>query len=259
MGGTLSAGQARPHRCPPGPAHRPLPRSQRAHLPASAHRPGRGRIGRRDLRLYGGCRTRRRPGPRGCAHPRPTGARGAPCPATGGRAPGPVRAAARRSRGRQGFARRPHPVRAGLPGPRDRPRRRRGDGTGPGPRQARRRPRGPRVAVPTVRPRHGVHTGRPAHKEIVFGVTSLPADLAGPEHLNHYERSHWSVENRLHWVRDVTFHEDNSQVRTGTAPRVLASLRNLGISAFRLAGRANIAHARRDLLDHGHAFAVYGI
>jgi predicted transposase YbfD/YdcC len=96
-------------------------------------------------------------------------------------------------------------------------------------------------------------------KEIVFGVTSLPTTLAGPEHLNHYERAHWSVENRLHWVRDVTFHEDNSQVRTGTAPRALASFRNLGISTFRLAGRANIAHARRDLLNHHDAFAVYGI
>jgi predicted transposase YbfD/YdcC len=96
-------------------------------------------------------------------------------------------------------------------------------------------------------------------KEIVFGVTSLPTALAGPEHLNHYERAHWSVENRLHWVRDVTFHEDNSQVRTGTAPRALAGFRNLGISTFRLAGRANIAHARRDLLNHNDAFAVYGI
>jgi predicted transposase YbfD/YdcC len=96
-------------------------------------------------------------------------------------------------------------------------------------------------------------------KEIVFGVTSLPTALAGPEHLNHYERAHWTVENRLHWVRDVTFHEDNSQVRTGTASRALASFRNLAISTFRLAGRANIAHARRDLLNHNDAFAVYGI
>jgi predicted transposase YbfD/YdcC len=96
-------------------------------------------------------------------------------------------------------------------------------------------------------------------KQIVFGVTSLPTDLAGPAHLNHYERGHWSVENRLHWVRDVTFHEDKSQLRTGTAPRALATFRNLGISAFRLAGRANIAHARRDLLSHNDAFAVYGI
>ena len=96
-------------------------------------------------------------------------------------------------------------------------------------------------------------------KEIVFGVTSLPTDLAGPAHLNHYERSQWSIENKIHWVRDVTFHEDNSQVRTGTAPRVLATFRNLAISTIRLAGRANTAHARRDLLNHNDAFAVYGI
>ena len=96
-------------------------------------------------------------------------------------------------------------------------------------------------------------------KEIVFGVTSLPADLAGPAHLNHYERQHWCVENRLHWIRDVTFNEDNSQLRTGAAPRALASFRNLAISTIRLAGRANIAHARRDLLNHNDAFAVYGI
>jgi predicted transposase YbfD/YdcC len=96
-------------------------------------------------------------------------------------------------------------------------------------------------------------------KEIVFGVTSLPPSLAGPAHLNHYERAHWTVENKIHWVRDVTFQEDNSQVRTGTAPRALASFRNLAISTFRLAGRANIAHARRDLLRHNDAFAAYGI
>lgn len=40
-------------------------------------------------------------------------------------------------------------------------------------------------------------------------VASMPPDLAGPEHINYYERSHWVVENRLHWVRDVTFHEDS--------------------------------------------------
>jgi predicted transposase YbfD/YdcC len=96
-------------------------------------------------------------------------------------------------------------------------------------------------------------------KEIVYGITSLPAELAGPEHLNHYERRHWVVENRLHWTRDVTFREDHSQVRTGTAPRALAAFRNLAISAFRLAGRANIAHARRDLHVHDDAFNAYGI
>lgn len=101
----------------------------------------------------------------------------------------------------------------------------------------------------------GVWTG----KEIVYGITSLPADLAGPAQLNHYERRHWVVEDRLHWVRDVTFGEDASQLRTGTAPRALAAFRNLAISALRLAGRANIAHARRDLHDHNDAFTALGI
>ncbi|MGI8312322.1 ISAs1 family transposase [Saccharopolyspora hattusasensis] len=96
-------------------------------------------------------------------------------------------------------------------------------------------------------------------KEIIHGVTSLPAGLARPEHLNHYQRQHWTVENRLHWTRDVTFHEDSSQLGTGTAPRALAGLRNLAISTFRLAGRANIAHARRDLHNHNDAFTVFGI
>jgi predicted transposase YbfD/YdcC len=95
------------------------------------------------------------------------------------------------------------------------------------------------------------------HKEIVYGITSLPADLAAPAHLNYYERQHWVVENRLHWVRDCTLHEDSSQLRTGTAPRALASFRNLAISAFRLAGRANIAHARRDLHDRDDTFNVF--
>jgi len=51
------------------------------------------------------------------------------------------------------------------------------------------------------------------HKEIVYGITSLPADLAGPVHLNHYQRRHRVVENRLHWVRDCTRHEDGSDYR----------------------------------------------
>jgi hypothetical protein len=61
---------------------------------------------------------------------------------------------------------------------------------------------------------------------------------------------HWSIEDRLHWVRDVTFGEDLSQVRTGNGPRVIASLRNLAITILRLTQTANIAaalrhHARR--------------
>jgi DDE_Tnp_1-associated/Transposase DDE domain len=96
-------------------------------------------------------------------------------------------------------------------------------------------------------------------KQIVYAVTSLPADLAAPVHLNHYTRRHWTVENRLHWVRDVTFREDSSQLRTGSAPRVVATFRNLAVNTFRFAGRTNIAHARRDLHDRAEVFAVYSI
>src|SRR5258706_2268812 len=96
-------------------------------------------------------------------------------------------------------------------------------------------------------------------KQITDGIVSLPAPMAGPVQLNHYARGHWTVENRLHLTRDVTFSEVNSQVRTGAAPRVLASFRNLTINTYRLAGRANIAHARRDLHDRADVFAVYGI
>jgi predicted transposase YbfD/YdcC len=101
----------------------------------------------------------------------------------------------------------------------------------------------------------GVRTG----KEIIHGIVSVGADHAGPHHLNAYARGHWVVENRLHWTRDVTFHEDDSQLRTDTAPRAVASFRNLSLNTFRLAGRANIAHARRDLHDRTDTFAVHGI
>jgi hypothetical protein len=58
-------------------------------------------------------------------------------------------------------------------------------------------------------------------------------------------RGHWHIENKLHWVRDVTYQEDKSLVRTGNAPRVMASLRSLAISILRLDGHANIAAANR--------------
>jgi hypothetical protein len=58
-------------------------------------------------------------------------------------------------------------------------------------------------------------------------------------------QGHWHIENKLHWVRDVIYQKDSSLVRTGNAPRVMASLRNLAISLLRLDGHANIAAANR--------------
>jgi predicted transposase YbfD/YdcC len=81
--------------------------------------------------------------------------------------------------------------------------------------------------------------------EVVYLVTSADAATAPPETLATWIQGHWEVENRLHWVRDVTFDEDRSQVRTGNAPRVMASLRNTAITLLRIHGHENIAAALR--------------
>lgn len=83
------------------------------------------------------------------------------------------------------------------------------------------------------RARHHLHPRRPA--------TPRP-DAGGV-------RGHWTIENRLHWTVDrtsgVSYDEDRSQTRTGNGPRTMASLRNLAITALRLAGHQNLAHATR--------------
>jgi hypothetical protein len=81
--------------------------------------------------------------------------------------------------------------------------------------------------------------------ETVYGVTSLLPAQASPARLLALVRAHWTIENRLHWVRDVTFDEDRSQIRQGAGPQVMATLRNLAISLLRLAGAPLIAPALR--------------
>ena len=95
-----------------------------------------------------------------------------------------------------------------------------------------------------TRDRHDHRTGART-REHVFVITSLPADQATSGELAGYIRGHWGIENRLHWVRDVTYREDHSQVRTGNAAHTMASIRNLAISVHRLAGATNIAKALR--------------
>jgi predicted transposase YbfD/YdcC len=79
--------------------------------------------------------------------------------------------------------------------------------------------------------------------EVVYLITSDRE--ADPATLAAWVRGHWEIENCLHWVRDVTYQEDKSLVRTGNAPRVMASLRNLAISLLRLDRHINIAAANR--------------
>ena len=78
-----------------------------------------------------------------------------------------------------------------------------------------------------------------------YAVTSLALGSASPAQLAGWLRGHWRIENRLHRVRDVTFGEDASTARSGSLPRVMASLRNLAVGALRLAGHPNLAAALR--------------
>jgi hypothetical protein len=77
--------------------------------------------------------------------------------------------------------------------------------------------------------------------EVGYGITSLGPREAKAGRILKWVREYWGIENRLHWVRDVTLDEDRSQVRSGAAPQVCAGLRNLGIALLRRIGTTNIA------------------
>ena len=84
------------------------------------------------------------------------------------------------------------------------------------------------------------------HTETVYLITSLTAREAGPEHIAAYIRAHWGIENKVHWVRDVTLREDPSKVRADSRPRAMATIRNLTTGLSRQAGYGSIPAAIRD-------------
>ncbi len=88
--------------------------------------------------------------------------------------------------------------------------------------------------------------------ETVYGVTSLGPEKADPARLLSLNRRHWSIENGLHYVRDVAFDEDRCRIRKHAGAQVMASLRNLAISLLRLAGAVNIAQALRTCARNFH-------
>jgi predicted transposase YbfD/YdcC len=85
-------------------------------------------------------------------------------------------------------------------------------------------------------------TGKTETKTVYAVTSSLPPEQADPAQLAELIQGHWSVE-ALHHIRDVTYGEDASRIRTGTAPRAMATLRNLAIGLMRQAGWTNIAAA----------------
>jgi predicted transposase YbfD/YdcC len=90
---------------------------------------------------------------------------------------------------------------------------------------------------------------RGTHHEVRFVLTSLRPPQADPERLLTLVRGHWSIESR-HYVRDVTFGEDRSPLRSGHAPQILAALRNLAHTLIRRSGATAIAAARRSFSYH---------
>lgn len=102
--------------------------------------------------------------------------------------------------------------------------------------------------------------GRELRSEFVYGVTSLSPQKGSPARVLELNRNHWSIENKVHWVRDVTFDEDRSQVRKHSGPQVMATLRNLAISMFRLAGVDNIAQGIRSCSwNRNRTFRLIGL
>ena len=78
---------------------------------------------------------------------------------------------------------------------------------------------------------------------VQYGITSLTPEHASAADLLKLRRGHWTIENKLHWIRDTVFQEDASCVRTGVLPQAMAALRNTAISVLRLTGHTKITDA----------------
>ncbi|MFG1861087.1 hypothetical protein [Microbispora bryophytorum] len=101
--------------------------------------------------------------------------------------------------------------------------------------------------------------GTPLSAIAQLGIASPDADMATPTDLAGYNRDHWGIEV-LHWIRDTLYSEDHSRTRTRSGPRVMASLLNLAIGAFRLAGRTDITEATRWACRYmSRPFAILGL
>ena len=87
-------------------------------------------------------------------------------------------------------------------------------------------------------------TGRVTHTTS-YALTSLPVADASAVELEAWWRGHWTIENKVHYVRDVTMGEDAHQMYTGHAPQVLAAIRNALLNLLRAAGWTNMAAALR--------------
>ncbi len=87
--------------------------------------------------------------------------------------------------------------------------------------------------------------GKVTH-EVVYGLTSIPAEAGAPERVLGLVRAHWHLENRVHWRRDVTLGEDGCQVKQGQAAQVLATLNNVVLMLMDHLGVENVVAQMRE-------------
>lgn len=108
--------------------------------------------------------------------------------------------------------------------------------------------------------RRRTESGKKQTRRTDYAVTSLDAHQADPETLATLIRGEWGIENSSHHIRDVTFAEDASTVHAGTAPRAMATLRNLSIGALKTLGATNIAKTTRAIReDPARALPILGM
>ena len=97
-------------------------------------------------------------------------------------------------------------------------------------------------------------------QETRYFITSVSRAVVDAGQLLKWARGHWSIENRSHYVRDVTMGEDASRIRKRSGPQVMAALRNATISFLRTMGATNVAEAtRRNASQVNPLFARLGI
>ena len=101
-------------------------------------------------------------------------------------------------------------------------------------------------AAKILRHRTDLRSGK-VTRQTVYALTDLTARQASPQRLGQLARSQWVIENRLHFVRDTTFTEDASKIRTGHGPDNMATLRRFAINQLRAAGHPNIAAGLREM------------
>ena len=82
-----------------------------------------------------------------------------------------------------------------------------------------------------------VQKGKQSYQK-VYGLTNLSPQEADAQKILSLNRGHWSVENKSHWVRDVVYREDHSQIRVGVLPQVMAIFRNLAIALIKTSGQS---------------------